>query len=126
MSWELMNTIEKTCLCGKGHVIIKYFMDDWNRSREESYCDCEYCNKKQLEEQNKRKEMISACEKIVCYFNDNYLDQWIVYFCGMKSKKSIWERVHALKLEYCSLNSFYSRHRKLPLLKMDSYYKSYC
>lgn len=39
MSWELLSTVKKVCSCGKGYIIDSSYMDDWNRTREESFCD---------------------------------------------------------------------------------------
>ncbi len=46
VSWELMHTSEKPCKCGKGKLITKAYMDDWNRTKEEYVLDCEECQKK--------------------------------------------------------------------------------
>lgn len=75
MSWELMNTIKKECSCGRGHIIEYHYMDDWNGTKEDIYCDCEYCNEEKIKNQIKMDEMYSNGEKIVSYFIINYLDQ---------------------------------------------------
>lgn len=124
MSWELISTYKKKCLCGKGTVTVERYMDDWNRTKEDSCLECDDCERKQIEEHNKQKEIRNACDILISYFNEKYLKQWIAYFDDNNTKKSIWETAYNMKLENCSLNSFYSRHRSLPMLKMDEYYKS--
>lgn len=124
MSWELMSDEKRICACGKGFVVERHYMDDWNRTREERFVECKYCKEQQLKERNRREEMRSAFDKIVSYFNEKYLDQWIAYFKDKISKKSIWETVHSIGLENCSLSTFYSDHRSHSIEEMNGYYKS--
>jgi hypothetical protein len=45
MSWDELNTIEVKCPCGKGKVIQKSYMDDWNRHKYEQLISCPDCEK---------------------------------------------------------------------------------
>ncbi|SEU28818.1 hypothetical protein SAMN05443270_4623 [Lacrimispora sphenoides] len=76
MSWELISTNKRSCSCGKGFVIERHYMDDWNRTKEESCLKCKDCERKQIEEHNKQKEMRNACDKLISYFNEKYLNQY--------------------------------------------------
>lgn len=60
MSWELMRTDKMSCPCGKGFVIEERYMDDWNRTKEERYFECKYCENKIVEEKTKQIEMYTS------------------------------------------------------------------
>lgn len=124
MSWELMRTDKNPCPCGKGFIIEKHYMDDWNRTKEEHILKCKECMEEQIKSRKQITDKSNECKKVVTYFNDNYLEQWIEYFKNRKSKKLIWGTVHEMGMEICSLSTFYSRYRTLSLSEMNGYYKS--
>jgi hypothetical protein len=119
MSWELMSTNKKPCPCGKGFIVEENFMDDWNRTKEEHYFECDECKKKNDDlivlviEKDKREKMLN--DEIVSYFNEHYIDQWIAYFNDKKSIKTVWKTIYNMGIESGSLSSFYSHKRFSPL-----------
>ena len=57
MSWEDMGEYEMPCPCGKGKVIVKSEMDDWNRFRSYETILCDKCKEKYNLERKLEKEI---------------------------------------------------------------------
>jgi len=49
MSWEVINTNKRKCLCGKGIIIQEIVGDDWNRIEDKlPIIKCKECSKKYI------------------------------------------------------------------------------
>jgi len=66
---------------------------------------------------NEGKKLLNTAAKIVSYFNENYIEQWLAHFNDKKSKKAIWETVSKMEIEKCSLSTFYSHQHFLIIEK---------
>lgn len=126
MSWESTTTY-KSCKCGKGKIKVISRSDDWNRTEysEEILCeDCKQKDRQQKEYENKREmEFNKQKEKVINYFNYNYLEKWLDYFENVKSKKEIWKIASNVGGEIGSLSSFYNHSRSV-LYSKEKYIKN--
>jgi hypothetical protein len=116
MSWEA-SQYEKTCYCGKGKVLVTVESDDWNRSRSFETILCEGCKEKaekdRIIKEERTKKYMTLVSKVILYFKNRYLYNWISYFNNVKSKKEIWNILKNINLENCSLQTFYKKCKTL-------------
>lgn len=126
MSWESYIK-ERNCECGKGKIKIITRMDDWNRTECYEEILCEYCKEKdrrKKEYEDKRKLEFSKQEKkVIDYFNNNYLEEWLNHFKSVKNKKEIWKIAYSVGGEICGLQTFY-KHSRSVMYDEESYIKN--
>lgn len=133
MSWDEINTQKYECPCHSSTYTIKYLMDDWNRSDEQWEMNCPECRQKHrlhtyyyqykgmtckahrwiTKEAHEKVSNIETKynrmkDQIVALAGSRYLDKWLSYFDGAKSKKDVWRWLTDNGARYPSLSTFYA------------------
>lgn len=108
MSWESMGSETRPCWCGKGTIVCHTEMDDWNRVRQHTDINCDYCKHLQQEKEdaeNKRKaQRDELYQKAKVMAESRYLQEWVDRYADM-SKVDAW-RLYTGGVGYPSLGTF--------------------
>jgi hypothetical protein len=147
--FEEMGSTIQPCPCGKGKITTTRFMDDWNRTREETKMDCSVCNKKyvfdacevnekgqwfqtgnwiKVEDAKKADALVKEAGKMIEKANalaiSRYLKLWLNTFADIKSKKEIWSKLISNGKRYPSLSTFYNGVRSSGVERyLESHFK---
>ncbi len=136
MSWEETSRNEHGCPCGGGTYTVAVFCDDWGRSEERWQMNCPACreryglHKYYYEDKAMsseaylwvRRELLREADDVRARLHKTrgealtlgaarYIDKWLSYFHGAKTKKEVWRRLTDDGQRYPSLSAFYSRVR---------------
>jgi hypothetical protein len=108
MSWESMGSETRPCWCGKGTIVCYTEMDDWNRVRQHTDINCEFCKLKQQEKveasdklKSRRDDLYQRAKAIA---ESKYLQTWVDRYSGL-SKVDAW-RLYTGGVGYPSLGTF--------------------
>ena len=119
MNWELMWEREEPCRCGKGKLLRRSEMDDWNRTRESSATLCEHCGHEErlrCSEWDKNfSEQRKLFGKAIAIATERHLKAWLRSCDGCTTKEA-WFR-YTNGIDYPSLGTFYKHVRQHGSLK---------
>ena len=133
MSWEETSRIDHKCPCGQSTYTVVSLSDDWNRHEERWEMNCPNCKKNYellqqevfrsgfYEEVNLwvpaipcrdveilKKQLYAAKHEVTQIALSRYLDRWLDFFEGIKTKKNIWQILTHNGQKQPSLATFYN------------------
>lgn len=113
MGYEIIRQETDSCRCGKGAVVFRVEVDDWNRMRRSFETRCLHCSleneierRKSQVEQQFREECLQKARSLA---EERYLQTWLDRFRSCSSKVA-WMR-YTGGAAYPSLGTFYKHVR---------------
>lgn len=104
MGYELVGTTENACPCGESLMLESWYMDDWNRTKNEYEMVCEDCRSKYIHQEGRWVKMEDWQKKAIAVQRykakrlsietlaaEELADEWYQHFAHIKTKKAFYD-----------------------------------